>query len=225
MENRCDIEKYENTIKIFERIYNELREAGKLENSESISYWGAGWGFIKFFITHPMKAMKVALLANIQWYLPNEGSLVIGFPLEDMIRSLVKYSLPQLNAVQKLAEIHHRRIRAMFIDNPVFKISLPLGSAYALLLVSDRLITSPGQDSPLYDLDNLLNSPIAQNLMGYLITSFILMTALMSLHFLVFILPALIRARFLDQVIQIAIEEKKVMDAHAIFPENHRCLE
>ena len=106
----------------------------------------------------------------------------------------------------------------MVTDNPALKVGLPIGSAYAVLEVSNKLVTVPG--SSLDFVRDIIASPTAQVFMGYLLAGFILMLVIFALQYMFMIGPTIARAQLLDDILLVALEEKRFLGAIPASP-NH----
>jgi hypothetical protein len=110
------------------------------------------------------------------------GTLAYRFPLELMAAFLSQFSKSQLKAIEALSEIYLRRVKSMVTDNPAFKVGLPIGSAYAVLEVSNKLVTVPGSSLDL--VRKIIASPTTQVFMGYLLEGFIFTFVAFALQYL-----------------------------------------
>jgi len=132
------------------------------------------------------------------------GIFLPNFPLEAMLEFLKQFTDTELKGLKALSETQLRRMKSQITGNPLLKLSVPVGSAYALLEVSDKLVTIRG--SQLDFLKTIIRSDAVQTLMGSLLTGFIIgLLGLAVMYFLV-ILPSIARAQLLDDLLQIALD-------------------
>lgn len=135
------------------------------------------------------------------------GLSVPFFPVEQMLSYLSRFSQPALKALKQVSEVNLSRKKAMITDNPYFKLGVPLGSAYALLGISDKLVPKRGASSYLDSVRDLLAAPLTQSIIGWLFVSFIFIMFMFAIQYAFLIGPAIARARLLDDILTIAVEE------------------
>ena len=202
-------------LEAFRKVCAEFQELSRSDQSDSVPIWGGTWSYLKYMLRHPIKGNGRIMRDGFR-ALSRMGTLAPFFPLEVMAASLSRYSEPQLKAIKSLSEVHLRRVKSMITDNPVFKVGLPIGSAYALLEVSNKLVTVPG--SSLDFVREIIASPITQAGMGYLFAAFIIMFVTFAAQYFFLIGPMIARASLLDDVLLVAIEEKRFMSSSALSP-------
>lgn len=164
------------------------------------------WTQTKYMFRHPVKSYVSTVRQGIRAQ-SGLGTLAPFFPLEAMADFLSKYSESQLMAIKSLSEINLRRVKSMITENPAFKVGVPIGSAYALLQVSNRLVTVHGSSLDFYR--QLMASTVVQKGMGYLLAGFIFMFVMFAVQYLFTIGPTIARAQLLDDILLVALEEKR----------------
>jgi hypothetical protein len=124
-----------------------------------------------------------------------------------MVDFLSKYSESQLIAIKSLSEVNLRRLKSMIKENPIFKLGVPIGSAYAVLQVSNKLSAVHGSTLQVYR--QLMALPAAQSFMGYLLLSFIFIFVIFAIQYFLRTGPTIARAQLLDDILLVALEEKR----------------
>ena len=150
----------------------------------------------------PIKNMRIVF----RLYTVYTGVNDVGafFPVERMIEALEKYSVPQLNSLKKISEINVKSQTERSKNNPIFKLGAGLGIAYGLIKTTIEL---SGADSMITGLQKLLGfsmQPIINDLLKFIVISI----PFLFIQYFFFIWPRLIRAKLLDDVLQIAIEQR-----------------
>ena len=108
-----------------------------------------------------------------------------------MLSYLSRFSQPALKALKQVSEVNLSRKKAMITDNPYFKLGVPLGSAYALLGISDKLVPKRGASSAFWDpvFRDLLAAPLTQSIIGWLFVSFIFIMFMFAIQYAFLIGP------------------------------------
>jgi hypothetical protein len=162
---------------------------------------------LKHTFKHPIRTYATLLHKD---YLTHSNNVLLApfFPLTIMLEFLGHLSESELKSVKALSEVNLRRAKAVFTESPVFKVTLPLGAAYASLEVSTTLVATSGPSLDL--LRTALNSPFVQRLTGSFLAGVILGLILISLEYVFLTVPIIARAQLLDDILLIALEEKRL---------------
>src|SRR5439155_20437761 len=134
--------------------------------------WGGTFRSTFFFLRHPIRGYASMVGQGLSAATAT-GLSVPFFPVEQMLSYLSRFSQPELKALKQVSEVNLSRKKAMITDNPYFKLGVPLGSAYALLGISDKLVPKRGASSYLDSVRDLLAAPLTQSIIGWLFVSFI----------------------------------------------------
>jgi hypothetical protein len=98
----------------------------------------------------------------------------------------------------------------MITDNILLKVGGLFGSAYALFEVSNNLVKVHGSELDL--VRGLVASPTIQMIMGYLFAMFIAIFVSFAIQYIFLIGPTIVRAQMLDDILLMALEEKRFAD-------------
>lgn len=159
-------------------------------------------GFIRanlFVLFHPIKFARIIVRLHT-----GVNDVGVFFPVKRMIEALEKYSVPQLNSLKKISEINVKSQTEVSKNNPIFKVGVGLGIAYGLIKTTIEL---SGADSMITRLQTLLGfsmQPILNNLLFIIVFTI----PVLFIQYSCFIWPRLGRAKLLDDVLQIAIEQR-----------------
>jgi hypothetical protein len=192
-------------VKAFEMVCEEFSRLIKEGDGISAPMWGGTWSIALSLFRHPKKYMGT--LRESARAQARVGTLFPFFPIQKMCSYLRQYSGDELKAIKSLSELHARRSKSMLTENLAFKVGLPIGSAYALLEIGNKLVTRRG--SSLDMVHDILSLPFVQAAIGYLLFGFLLMFIMMAFQFLVTIGPTIVRAQLLDDVLAVALIEKQ----------------
>jgi hypothetical protein len=192
-------------VSAFSEVCEKFQEISKSGQSGYLPIYGGQWAILKFIARHPIHAYASLFREAIRAQ-SSLGILVSSFPLETMIAFLTRFTEAELKTLKTLSEMQLRRMKSLVTDNPVLKVSVPLGSAYALLKVSNELVK--GHDSQLDFLKSMFETPAVQSLTGSLLFGFIIGLAALGFQYVFLTVPTIARAQILDDMLQIALEEK-----------------
>ena len=195
-----------NAVGAFLEVCEKFAEVSKNRQSGYLPVYGGQWNLLKYFARHPIRfyteTFRTAISAQ-----SSLGILVSSFPVQTMTDFLARFSEPELKAIKTLSEIQLRRLKSLITDNPLLKFSVPVGSAYALLRFSTDVIKKPGFEMEM--LKSIFELSVVQSLTGSLLVGFIGGLVLLCLQYLFLTIPAIGRAQILDDLLQIALEEKR----------------
>lgn len=187
----------------FREVCDHFRKLCRSDNT--IPVWGGNWVLFKYQLRHPVRwarQFRPGWGAQL-----NAGELVPFFPVDAMTCYLQTFSETQLKSLKVLCEIRIRRIKSGFADNIYFKFSVYAGSAYALLEASDKLVKVSG--TQIEFLNKFLALPFVQQFIGSLLVAFIVLIVVLAAKYVIYLAPDVRRAQVLDDLIQIALEEKR----------------
>jgi hypothetical protein len=202
-------------IGAFREVCDQFLELSRSGQSNSVPIWGGTWSHAKYLLRHPIRG-HVRMLRDGHRAQSGVGALAPFFPLQSMVDYLSRYSEPQLKAIKSLSEVNLRRVKSMITDNPMFKAAVPIGSAYALLQASNKLVTA--RDSSLDLVREIMASPITQAFMGSLFVVLMFILVLFAAQYIFFVIPTIARAQLLDDVLLVALEEKRFTSSSASSP-------
>lgn len=207
----------QSAIEAFRQVCSEFLDLSNSEQGGSVLFWSGYWHTVTYLLRHPIKGY-------FDWFrglrTPSRlGSLAPSFPLDAMVASLCRYSEPQLKAIKSLSEVELRRVKSIVTDHPALKFAGGFGSLYALLEVSNKLVTASG--SPLDFVRAIIASSNAQLFMGAILAGFIGSLVVFAVQYLFSTQKLIARAHLLDDVLLVAIEQKRLMDS---FTSNHTSL-
>jgi hypothetical protein len=193
-------------VSAFYEVCQKFGEISKGGQAGYVPVYGGQWGLFKYLLRHPVQAYADIFRELIRSQ-SSLGILVSSFPVETMNAFLARFTESELKALKTLSEIQLRRLKSLITDNPLLKISVPIGSAYALLKVSDELVKVHG--SQLDSLRSTFELPVVQSLIGSLLFGFIVGIAALCAQYVFLTVPTIARAQILDDMLQIALEEKR----------------
>jgi hypothetical protein len=194
-------------VSAFYEVCQKFQEISKSGQSGYVPVYGGQWGLFKYLLRRPIHAYA-SLFRELIRSQSSLGILVSSFPLETMNAFLTRFTETELKALKTLSEIQLRRLKSLITDNPLLKISIPVGSAYALLKVSDELVKVQG--SQMDSLRAMFESSLVQSFIGSLLFGFIVGIALLCVQYIFLTVPTIARAQILDDLLQIALEEKRL---------------
>jgi hypothetical protein len=168
-------------IEAFGAVCDKFSELSRSDQGRSVPLRGGTGSAIRCMLKHPIKGY-ISIVREGFRAQASIGTLAYRFPLELMAAFLSQFSKSQLKAIEALSEIYLRRVKSMVTDNPAFKVGLPIGSAYAVLEVSNKLVTVPGSSLDL--VRKIIASPTTQVFMGYLFEGFIFTFVAFALQYL-----------------------------------------
>jgi hypothetical protein len=169
------------------------------------SLYGSAKDQLKFVFRHPLQAyadfFKIAVT-----YPSNLNALDIRFPIDEMLLYLEQYSVEELQGLKTLTALNFRTHKDRLTDNPIFKISIPLGALYGLIKVGSE-----------WGPQSKFSATVAEYLKIALDTEFVsalflgvlagLSIVVIQIMFLIG--PGIARAQLLDDLVSIALEAKR----------------
>ena len=173
-------------IDAFREVCDKFLELSRTPPDGSVPLWSGTWTQARYVFRHPVKSYMRTVREGFRTQ-SGLGTLAPFFPLEAMADFLSKYSESQLTAIKSLSEINLRRVKSMITENGAFKAGVPIGSAYALLQVSNKLVTVHGSSLDLYR--QLITSSAIQKCIGYLLAGFIFLFIMFAVQYLFTIGP------------------------------------
>jgi len=192
-------------VRSFLDVCRKFQTLSKEGLTGSAPIWGGNLGMFKYLLRHPFR-LYGTLFRGFRAQ-SSIGDLTPLFPLEAMTAFLSQFTESELKSLKTLSEIQLRRLKSAVTDNPVFRISVPVGAAYAALELSDKLVTVRGSELDLLKL--IFQNPQMQTIIGSLLFGFIVGIVFVAASYLFVNLPAIARAQILDDLLQIALEEKR----------------
>jgi len=166
-------------------------------------------GGLKSMLLHPIKTyilmIKRGLKAHAEF---NSLSLFPLFPADHMLGYLSKYTVEQLVALKSLSAIGVVRKKLLLTDNPTLKFTGALGSLYALIQIGDKLVPNREDASSFAIMRNLLDSPMLQTAVGYLLGGVLLMLVMFGIQYVFQIGPAIARTQLLDDLLALALHDR-----------------
>ena len=170
-------------------------------------FWGGAFRSTFFFLRHPIRGYASMFKQGLSAQTATALSVPF-FPVEQMLSYLSRFSQPELTALKRVSEVNLSRKKAMITDNLYFKLGVPLGSAYALLGISDKLVPKRGASSYLDSVRDFLAAPLTQSIIGWLFVCLIFTFLMFAIQYAFLIGPAIARAQLLDHILTIALEGK-----------------
>jgi hypothetical protein len=190
----------------FRRICKKFEELACSTKDEAIPVYGGIKCLIKYWIHYPIRS-HIRIVKNEFNSQFNVNAIDVFFPVDSMLNYLGRFQEHELKSLKKISEINLREKKDQLTDNFIFKITVPIGSAYALLKVSDKLIQNDEHTS-LFMLKEVLKSGFMQGLLDTMLVTVIIAFIILAFQYIFVFSPSVARAQLLDDMIMIAIQEK-----------------
>jgi len=205
-DRRHEPSKSKSAFRAFLEVCRKFQELAASDESGFVPAWGGPVSLLKALVRRPFHVYYTLIREGYRSQTA-VGVLVPYFPVEAMIAYLSRFTESELKSIKTLSEIELRRLKNTVTDNPILKVSVPIGSAYALLEASNKLANV--HDPDLDSLRAMFERPDVQSFIASLLFIFIGGLAIVAFQYAFFILPTIGRAQILDDLLQIALEEKR----------------
>ena len=183
----------------FDEVCKKYLSLSKVIDHDSAPLLGGVFRTSLFLLFRPIKVARI--MFRIHTGVNNVG---VFFPVDRMIDALEKYSVAQLNSLKKISEINVKSQSEESKNNPLFKLGVGLGVAYGLIKATVEL---SGTDSMIPRLQTLFSFSM-QPILDFLLILTVGALFVLFVQYPLFIWPRLGRAKLLDDLLQIAIEQR-----------------
>jgi hypothetical protein len=205
----------ESAIEEYRKVCAEFLELARSPKGGVLPIRGGQWNLMKYMLRHPIK-VQVSSLESLR-AMTRMGTLTLYLPLEPMVASLIRYSEPQLRAIKGISEIQLRRAQFMITSDPFFKLVLASGPIYAFFQFVRSFV--PGYSAYPEFLKNLFESSKVQEfIVQQVILPSLIAFLVIVVYYIFFFAPMIFRVQLVDDILQIAIEEKRFASSSASNP-------
>lgn len=179
----------------------EIAQASARSSPVRGALYGARSGFFAYFVRHPLRATRDLGHAVVA-YPTALNAVDQRFPVDDLLAYLERYGAHELQGLKALTALNLRTHRERLVDNPVFKLSIPVGALFVVLQLGREWSQSR------------LGATLA-GFAGTTAASWVFMTVVGGLLLTILqgvfvIVPGILRAQLLDDLVLIAIEDRRV---------------
>jgi len=173
--------------------------------------YGAKRGFFAYFVRHPLRATH-DLGHTVVAYPRALNAVDQRFPLDDLLAYLERYSAQELQGLKALTALNLRTHRERLVDNPVFKLSIPVGALFVVLQL--------GREWSQSRVGATLAGYAGTTAAGWAFMTVVGGLLLTILQGVFVIVPGILRAQLLDDLVLIAIEDRKVRASRLSSPDS-----
>jgi hypothetical protein len=169
------------------------------------SLYGSAREQIRWFLRHPLRSYA-DFWKLVVTYPSNLNALDSRFPIDEMLPYLEQYSVEEIQSLKALTSLNLRTHKDRLTDNPILKISIPMGALYAVIkLGSEWAPQSTFSTAVVEYLKICLNNQFV----SALFFGAIICLTIVAVQILFLSGPAIARAQLMDDLVLIVLESKK----------------